>query len=155
MARLVAKEDAAKLAADPKAEVRTFYVEKAKGNTVPKHFMAEDNPDKKEVTINGEKVMIGRNKERSEYVAFQTGTGDAQQSYYVRDHAFMDSGNEFVTYERPKPEPKPKKEKVAKAAKTEGAEASVDGANFKKGKGSAKKAETATTAPAADEAASA
>lgn len=151
MARLVSKEDAAKLAADPKAEVRTFYVEKAKGNNVPKHFFAEENKDRKTLNINGAPVEVARNKERSEYVAFYTGEGEAKQAFYVRDHAFLDSATDYVTYEKPKPEPKPKKEKAAKA---EGAADAPEGTNFKKGKGKGKAA-GAEEAPVADETATA
>ena len=119
--RLVSKSDAAKLAADPKAEgVKTFYVEKAKGNTIPKHFTSEENKDQKEMIINGAKVMVSRNKERSEYVAFKTGEGETAQAYYIRDHSFLEAGPEFVTYEKPKAPPKPPKEKKAKAEKAEG-----------------------------------
>ena len=139
--RLVSKADAEKLKADPKAEVRTFYVEKAKGNTIPKHFFAEDNKDRKTLTINGAQIEVARNKERSEYTAFATGEGDAKQSFYVRDHAFLDHATEYVTYEKPKPEPKPKKEKAAKA---DGAADAPEGTNFKGAKGKSKgKAATA------------
>jgi hypothetical protein len=116
--RLISKDDAAKIKQDPKAEVKTFYVEKCKGNTIPKHFMAEDNKDKKVLTINGDKVTVARNKERSEYCAFCTGTAEAQQCFYVRDHTFIDHATNYVTFEKPvkpKPEPKPKKEKAEKA----------------------------------------
>lgn len=131
--RLVSKEDAAKLAADPKAEVKTYYVEKAKGNSIPKHFMAEENKDKKDLVIDGNTVTVARNKERSEYVAFvlpATGDQTEPQAYYVRDHGFLEAASEFVTYVKPKAEPKPKKEKAAKA---EG-EAAPEGTNFKGGK---------------------
>jgi hypothetical protein len=117
--RLISKQDADKLAKDPKAEVTTFYVEKCKGNTIPKHFMAEDNKDKKMLNINGQDVTVARNKERSEYCAFCTGTGDTQQCFYVRNHAFLDHSKTYVTYvrpEKPKPEPKAKKTPEEKAA---------------------------------------
>ena len=80
--------------------------------------MAEENKDKKTLTINGEKVVVGRNKERSEYCAFTQG----DQSFYIRDHSFIDAGTNFVTFvkpEKPKPEPKVKKEKAEKPAKAE------------------------------------
>lgn len=115
--RLISPSDAAKVAKDPKAEVKTFYVEKCKGNTIPKHFMAEDNKDKKVLKINGQDVTVARNKERSEYCAFCTGTGDKAECFYVRDHAFLDNSKEYVTYVKPVKEKPPKKEKAPKADK--------------------------------------
>lgn len=123
--RLITKSDAKGLpktlgAKDEFAEPKTFYVEKAKGNSVPSHFTKEENKDNKKITVNGEKTTLYRSKERSEYVAFTLGEGDAKQAYYVRDHSMLDSEDtNFVTYEKPvreKPvrEPKEKKEKAAK-----------------------------------------
>jgi hypothetical protein len=152
--RLVSKDDAAKLAADPKAEgIKTYYVEKAKGNSIPKHFMAEENPDKKEIEIAGSKVVVGRNKERSEYVAFvlpAKAEGEEPQAYYVRDHSFLDNSTEYVEYVKPKAEPKPKKEKAAKAEGDTAAAATgaPEGTNFKGGKKGGKGKAAAATADA-------
>ena len=118
--RLISKQDAAAIAKDPKAEVKTFYVEKCKGNTIPKHFMAEENKDKKQIVVNGITTTVARNKERSEYCAFCVGTAEEPQCFYVRDHSFLDHAKEYVTFvkpEKPKPEPKPKKEKAEKPEK--------------------------------------
>lgn len=117
--RLISKTDADKLAKDPKAEIKTFYVEKCKGNTIPKHFMAEENKDKKVINIDGKDITVARNKERSEYCAFCTGTAETQQCFYVRDHSFLDNSKVYVTYVKPvkeKPAPKPKKTPEEKAA---------------------------------------
>lgn len=114
--RLVSKADAAALAKDPKAEVTTFYVEKCKNNSIPKHFMADENKDKKTLTINGVKVTVARNKERSEYTAFCTGDGETKECFYVRNHAFLDHATEFVTYDKPKPVKKTQEEKDAEKA---------------------------------------
>lgn len=139
--RLISPKDAAALLKDPKAEVTTFYVEKCKGNSIPKHFMADENKDKKQITIDGKVTTVARNKERSEYCAFCTG----EQCYYVRNHAFIDHSKEYVTYikpEKPKPEPKPKKEKAEKPAKAEKA--------TKNGKSSAASEKAARDADAAE-----
>ena len=131
--RLISEGDAAKLAKDPKAEgVKTFYVEKCKGNSIPKHFMAEENKDKKTIKIDGVETTVARNKERSEYCAFCTGTADSAQCFYVRDHEFLDHAKSYVTYVKPVKEKPPKKEKAPKAEKP----AKADKAAAKGGKSS-------------------
>src|SRR5436305_7787719 len=108
--RLISPADQEKFNANPKAEgIKTFYVEKAKGNSIPKHFFAEENKDRKTINIDGKPVEVARNKERSEYCAFYTGQGDLRQAFYVRDHNFLDN-TDLVTFVKPKAEPKPKKE---------------------------------------------
>lgn len=72
---------------DPKSNT-IFNVEKVKNNSIPKHFFTAE---KKSVTINGEKVEVMMNKERTQYVAFQIG----DQCYYVRNHTFFE-GNKYV-----------------------------------------------------------
>lgn len=132
--RLVAESDAKTLEKDPKAEVPTFYVEKCKNNSIPKHFFADENKDKKKIKINGQEVTVARNVERSQYVAFCTGDEETKECFYIRDHKFLDHAKSYVTYVKPKPEPKPKKEKAPKAEAAEGGEAKGNG---KKGKSSA------------------
>ena len=114
--RLISVKDAAAIEKDPKAEVTTFYVEKCKGNTIPKHFMAEENKDKKVLKINGADVTVARNKERSEYCAFCTGDGETAECFYVRNHAFLDHSKEYVTFVKPAKPVKPKKTEEEKAA---------------------------------------
>lgn len=60
-----------------------FNVEKVKNNSIPKHFFSAE---KTSIKIDGMKVEVMRNKERTQYVAFQIG----DQSYYVRDHSFFE-----------------------------------------------------------------
>lgn len=116
--RLVAKTDADKVPATvkqgEKVDVKTYYVEKAKGNVLPKHFLSEENKDKTNIVINGENVSVMRNVARSEYCGFQLG----DQCYYVRDHSFVENP-EYVTFAKPAKEAAPKKEKPAKPAKEE------------------------------------
>lgn len=70
-----------------------FNVEKVKNNSIPKHFFTAE---KKSVKIDGQKVEVMMNKERTQYVAFQIG----DQAYYVRDHAFFE-GNSYVEVKKP------------------------------------------------------
>lgn len=63
-----------------------FNVEKVKNNSIPKHFFSAE---KKSIKIDGTKVDIMMNKERTQYVAFQIG----DQAYYVRDHSFFEGAN--------------------------------------------------------------
>lgn len=70
-----------------------FNVEKVKNNSIPKHFFTAE---KKSVKIDGQKVEVMMNKERTQYVAFQIG----DQAYYVRDHAFFEGGT-YVEVKKP------------------------------------------------------
>ena len=72
---------------DKKSNV-IYNVEKVKNNSIPKHFFSSD---KKKVTIDGTKVEVMMNKERTQYIAFQIG----DQAYYVRDHKFFE-GSTYV-----------------------------------------------------------
>jgi len=75
-----------------------FNVEKVKNNSIPKHFFAAQ---KKNIKINGEKVEVMMNPERTQYVAFQIG----DQAYYVRNHNFFTEGSEYNEVVKPtKPE---------------------------------------------------
>lgn len=74
-----------------------FNVEKVKNNKIPTHFFSAEKTTK---VIDGEKVEVMINRERSQYVAFVIGT----QSYYVRDHKFFDTNEKFESYEKPKSE---------------------------------------------------
>lgn len=149
--RLISPQEQAKILKDPKAEVTTFYVEKCKNSVIPKHFLAEDNKDKKQIKINGVVITVGRNKERSEYCAFCTGNEETKQCFYVRNHAFLDHAKEYVTFERPvkpKPEPKPKKEKATKAEGAKDETKPADGKAAKTGKSSAASEKAAREAAA-------
>lgn len=93
---------------------KTFYLENAKGNTIPKHFKSEENKDKAEITILGQKTTVYRNVERSEYCAFElTGEDGTVQAHYIRDHSFIE-GKNYVEYKKPTKEAPPKKERKAK-----------------------------------------
>jgi hypothetical protein len=70
-----------------------FNVEKVKNNSIPKHFATAQ---KKKVTLDGSKVEVMMNKERTQYVAFQIG----DQAYYVRDHSFFE-GDKYVEVKKP------------------------------------------------------
>lgn len=70
-----------------------FNVEKVKNNSIPKHFFSAA---KKVVKINGNKVEIMMNAERTQYVAFQI----EDQAYYVRDHSFFE-GSTYVEVVKP------------------------------------------------------
>lgn len=90
---------------DPKSNT-IFNVEKVKNNSIPKHFFTSE---KKTVKINGQKVEVMMNRERTQYVAFQIG----DQAYYVRNHNFFDNGDTYNEVVKPtKPEPTVKEEEV-------------------------------------------
>lgn len=77
---------------DPKSNI-IFNVEKVKNNLIPKHFFLAE---KKLIKINGAKVEVMMNKERTQYVAFVIG----DQSYYVRNHSFF-AGDNYVEVVKP------------------------------------------------------
>lgn len=74
-----------------------FNVEKVKNNSIPLHFFL--SKDVKVMLIDGEKVTVMRNTERTQYVAFKIG----EQCYYVRDHKFLEV-KECETFIKPKVE---------------------------------------------------
>lgn len=88
---------------NPKSNI-IFNVEKVKNNSIPKHFFSSE---KKSIKINGDKVEIMMNKERTQYVAFQI----EDQAYYVRNHSFFTDGDNYVEVKKPTaPAPTPKSE---------------------------------------------
>lgn len=70
-----------------------FNVEKVKNNSIPKHFFSAE---KKSIKIDGVKVEVMMNKEKTQYVAFQI----ENQAYYVRDHSFFEGVN-YVEVKKP------------------------------------------------------
>jgi len=74
-----------------------FNVEKVKNNSIPLHFFL--SKDVKVMLINGEKITVMRNADRTQYVAFQIG----EQAYYVRDHKFLEV-DKCESYSKPKVE---------------------------------------------------
>ena len=82
----------------------TFNVEKVKANKAPRHFFDADR-ESKDMTINGKKVRVAINRDRTQYVLFQVVEPKPDnpkfiQSYYVRDHKFFDS-TEVKSYVKP------------------------------------------------------
>lgn len=71
-----------------------FNVEKVKNNKLPVHFLSSES---RNMSIDGQKVKVMINRERSQYVAFQIDG----QSYYVRNHKFFDSTEKFESYVKP------------------------------------------------------
>ena len=72
-----------------------YNVEKVKNNSIPKHFFSAE---KKTIVIDGAKVEVMMNKERTQYVAFQIG----DQAYYVRNHNFFtDPANKYAEVKKP------------------------------------------------------
>lgn len=72
-----------------------YNVEKVKLNKMPRHFFDADR-ENKTMSINGKKVKVMINRERTQYVGFQMVERDSDgneytQSYYVRDHKFFDN----------------------------------------------------------------
>lgn len=86
-----------------------YNVEKVKLNKLPRHFGDEDRENKL-MSIDGKKVKVMINRERTQYVAFSLNEPKPDnpkfiQHYYVRDHKFFD--NDVVkTYVKPTPTPK-------------------------------------------------
>lgn len=70
-----------------------FNVEKVKNNSIPKHFFTAE---KKSIKIDGQKVEVMMNKEKTQYVAFAIG----EQAYYVRNHTFFE-GDKYVEVKKP------------------------------------------------------
>lgn len=70
-----------------------FNVEKVKNNSIPKHFFTAK---KKSIKIDGVKVEIMMNAERTQYIAFQI----EDQAYYVRNHNFFE-GSEYAEVKKP------------------------------------------------------
>lgn len=98
-----------------------FNVEKVKLNKLPRHFSDEDRENKL-MSIDGKKVKVMINRDRTQYVAFslEEPTKDNPkfvQHYYVRDHKFFDA-NEVATYVKPKAEAKPAAAEEAKSEPT-------------------------------------
>lgn len=105
---------------DNKENPVVYNVEKVKLNKLPRHFGDEDR-ENKQMTIDGKKVKVMINRERTQYVAFSLNepTKDNPkfiQHYYVRDHKFFDA-NEVKTYIKPKAETKPAEEVKAEESK--------------------------------------
>lgn len=143
MPRLIKKALAAKPATN--TQENSFYVEKARGNVIPKHFF---EAKKAKVTIDGKSVELMMNAERSAYVAFMLG----KDACYVKDHAFFASGAVYETFVKPvkeKPEKKKAKpkDKKQKADKSKGSKPKAGKSKKTKDKESA----PATPAPAAEE----
>ena len=93
---------------DKKAGV-VFNVEKVKLNKLPRHFGDADRENKL-MSIDGKKVKVMINRDRTQYVAFSLVEPTKEnpqfvQHYYVRDHKFFDS-DVVNTYVKPKPEAK-------------------------------------------------
>ena len=83
-----------------------FTVEMVKGQKIPSHFFAAE---KATIKIDDVKVDVYRNKERTEYVAFEMN----EIKYYVRDHNFFDQKS-VTTFVKPVTE-KSKTARVTKA----------------------------------------
>lgn len=79
---------------EPKSNT-TFNVEKVKLNKLPRHFNDADR-ETHMISINGKKVAVKINRERTQYVAFSLEEVNSEgvtytQHYYVRDHKFVDN----------------------------------------------------------------
>jgi hypothetical protein len=73
---------------------KTYNVEKVKLNKLPRHFEDVDR-ENKIISVNGKKVKLLINRERTQYVAFSMRESNDKgveytQNYYVRDHSFFD-----------------------------------------------------------------
>lgn len=84
-----------------------YNVEKVKANKAPRHFFDADR-ESKDMLINGKKVRVAINRERTQYVLFQLVEPKSDnpkfvQSYYVRDHKFFDNDS-VKSYVKPTPE---------------------------------------------------
>ena len=85
-----------------------YNVEKVRHNKLPRHFFDSDR-ENKQMIINGKKVKVMINRERTQYVGFQMtetksdGT-EFVQNYYVRDHKFFDNANKLNTVVKAQPE---------------------------------------------------
>ena len=84
-----------------------YNVEQVRHNKLPRHFFDTDRENKL-MSINGKKVKVMINRERTQYVGFQLqekksdGT-EYTQSYYVRDHSFFDN-DKLISVVKSQPE---------------------------------------------------
>lgn len=90
-------------------ESGTIYnVEKVRHNKLPRHFFDAER-ENKTMTINGKKVKVMINRERTQYVGFQMQESKSDgteytQSYYVRDHKFFDDNDKLKSVVKAQPE---------------------------------------------------